>query len=322
MRKTRSKHKKESWTVPYTTLISPRFEAFSRNLVDQDGYLDVYWHRPAGPVSVAGGEFGPQTIEALAMDDSLASFLQSSLTALDPQLDLDFRFVSQPDSADLRFYLDSEINLGDAGATLGIALQNPTATGGFWECLINTPALQSEPDYQRFAALHEIGHVLGMEHPFDQSDGDGSSSTNPYKSVPADLTVMAYRKPRKGSWPQAYTSNDLAALRAIWGEEPYSRSASQLVAHRSDPIIGAALGQGTNELFRPRGDRDRITARGLHDPRGSRHSRGAESDSLRQVMASLVPASAPDLGLFTKGSLNSTATLAELTLGLPTDTLA
>ena len=223
-------------TVPATELISPVFESFSRRLAESDGTLSFYLHRPAGPVAIRGGDYGPQTIQAMAMDDSLATFMKQSLAALDPQLAVDFTFVDQPEAADIRLYLDTTIQLGDGGNTLGIALMNEDPQRPFWELIFNTPALANNPLYMRYAMLHETGHSLGMEHPFDQSDGDVYKSQDSSRSASADQTLMAYAEPSNGIWPTAYTSSDHSALQAIWGQEENS-GANQLIGGDGPDII-------------------------------------------------------------------------------------
>ncbi|QCH14981.1 hypothetical protein CB0101_08620 [Synechococcus sp. CB0101] len=184
-----------------------------------DGVLDLYLHRPAGPVAVNGGGYGAQTIQTLAMDEVFYSFFTAAIERLDAELALDFRLVQDPALADVRFYLDTEINLGDSGGvTLGIALSNDTPERDFWEVMLNTPAFNGESDYLYYAALHELGHTLGLEHPFDSSDGDVFVSANSSRSAYPEETLMAYRSPLGDQWPIWFSSNDLAALKAIWGE--------------------------------------------------------------------------------------------------------
>ncbi len=205
-------------TIPVQQLIAPDFVSFTQGLLS-DGVLDIYLHRPAGPVLVNGGGYGAQTIQTLAMDDAFVAFFQDAVQRLDAEIDLDFRFVDAPDTADIRFYFDSEINLGGSGTTLGIALSNDTPGKDYWEIMLNTPAFNGERDYLYYAALHELFHPLGGEHPFDYSDGDVFVSSNSSRSAYPEETLMAYRQPLGGSWPTDFTFNDRAMLQYVWGVE-------------------------------------------------------------------------------------------------------
>ena len=75
-----------------------------------------------------------------------------------------------------------------------------TATGYVgWELLINFSKLEFDEAYHRYVLIHELGHSLGLEHPFDLGDGDAVSGiTDPWLSVYPEDMVMAYRSSSSG----------------------------------------------------------------------------------------------------------------------------
>jgi hypothetical protein len=205
--------------VPTSALISASLSNFTRTTVAADGVLALYMNISSGPVAVGGGPFGAQTIQALSIDSGLQEFYRSTVARLDSLIDLDFVTVSSQAQGEVNLFLDREIVVDSGGTTLGIALSNSSNRRNWWELVLNGPALVNQPDYLRYALIHELGHALGLEHPFDNSDGDVFVSANSGASAFPEETVMAYRQPLGGSWPTWYADADIEAMVQLWGAE-------------------------------------------------------------------------------------------------------
>mgnify|MGYP001445213039 CR=1 FL=1 len=140
---------------------------------------------------------------------------QKLLYRLDQLISLDFRRTYYKNNADLLVYLICEPD-----AHYGEVIDDPSGTKQIMflnECA-EVAGKHNRMDYK---FLHEMGHVLGLEHPFDGDDGDCIFTTAKFSSDSAHLgqTLMAYREPPFGTIPGFYTSLDLKALIEAWGPE-------------------------------------------------------------------------------------------------------
>lgn len=219
----------------------------TRRATATDGVLDYYLHAPGGAVTVSGGGFGEQEIQSIAIPGPDQDYFNAMVRRLDSIIDLDFTQVDNPLSADVDLYYDAEIDLGGGGITLGLAT---TSGVGGWELYLNYPALDNDEPYRRYALIHEFGHSLGLEHPFEARDGDVfNGSTDPWSSAYPEDTVMAYRSPRSESWPEFFSDNDLNALIEVWGAE------ARYLSENDDIVVGNAfrdvlLGDSGNDELR------------------------------------------------------------------------
>ena len=245
--------------IPSIFLVNPRLYSFTRTTVATDNVVSINLYSKGGERLIGGGSLGSQTIQSLPINQEFEAFILNALMRLDQIIDLDFITTTDQRHAEINFYLDQEINLGTGSNTiLGIALPNhgdSSHSEGWWEAILNYPAFGNKTDYIYYASLHELGHTLGLEHPFDNSDGDFYQSIDPYLSAYPEQTVMAFRQPTSGYWPTWYADADLDALINIWGREV------QVLSPNNDHYVGQNYSE---EIQGSLGD-DLITGRGGDD---------------------------------------------------------
>lgn len=201
--------------IPKRLLINGDSFNFTKTLLGDDRILTLYIHKSGDPIVIDGGGYGRQQIDPLPISRSFRRQFKDVITGLEDALNIDFRFMSSADQADIDFYLDSVIDVGDEGI-VGLALENRNTPSPGYELILDGTAINDE-SYLLYAAIHELGHALHLEHPFSDADGDVYQSIDPWTNAYPEQTVMAYRDPLSDRWPSQFSANDLRALVALYG---------------------------------------------------------------------------------------------------------
>ena len=217
-------------------LIDPKLVSITEQILKEDQTVDIYIHNLDGKAWVFGGPFGSQYINSESWNASDIDFTLSLVGELDNRLGINFDLTKDRFNSDIAIYLDNEIYIDDNSNTIGLAVSNFTAEQGFfWEIFLDRSDFGTS-EYFRYGLIHEIAHTLGMEHPFSAHDGDVfAENTDAWSSTFPHETVMSYRAPLNGVWPNSLTENDWNALESTWGVNSSSSSTSNYL--RSDFIL-------------------------------------------------------------------------------------
>lgn len=202
-----------------------------------DGFQDTLVADWASTSSIPMGADGVVTYSIDSSLSQYAGFIQNTIAQLDATLDVSFVEVL-PDRVEttlvpkgrkgkrfheVQTFVESKAELEFNTADIirndaNIAGVADYQGDGEWDLIIKDDRTYSDA-FNKYIILHELGHGLGLEHPFSFTDGDGITGL-----TGAD-TVMEY------DWREAdyFRDADVATLEGMWNDGVFAE-ADQVVA--------------------------------------------------------------------------------------------
>ena len=130
------------------------------------------------------------------------AFIRDMLSFTENLIGVDFKVTRKQRKAELRFF---EIPLiANEPTYVGLAVPYSFYSGNKWDLYVKTNPVSAK----KWIYLHEFGHFLGMEHPFDGNDNDVwyNESTND--------TVMSYNYQPSSYW--WFRKADIDTITGMW----------------------------------------------------------------------------------------------------------
>ena len=200
--------------------------------------LKIFISDGGDEVSVLGSSIPnvPDTVLSASPEDWQYEYITDSIRRISESIDLRLEITTDKNESDFDIvinpipeqdYLSSYYNNGITGL---ISISHQTGFNGYEyqgkivENLIHTDTTKKT---QKVYFLHELGHLLGLEHPMDFNDNDGIdeyyTSDFTYQKddfFPYEFTVMGWNGNHDEQFSLTelwFTKADIRALREIWG---------------------------------------------------------------------------------------------------------
>lgn len=216
-----------------------------------DGSKTMYYAFPTSAPSYFSSDDrnGFQTFNSIQKE-----FVKTALAYISGIIDIQFVETNDPDASNVIAFANN-VQTGSAGYAY-----NPYGQAIGSDVLLDSYSSNLAPadgDYAALTYIHEIGHALGLKHPFGHVDAVGAEGEAPFLSDAEDSTqwsVMSYAS-RSQEYHLRYSPFDIAALQYLYGPSKQTQTDDTYTLHAdsanfiwdgggNDTVDGSALTQG------------------------------------------------------------------------------